>query len=241
MVEAALRPEEGWKRLAAERALGLVRDGMVLGLGTGSTAQYFIEGLGRLLAGGLRLRVAATSAATARQAQALNLPLLQHLERPLDLAVDGADEIDPVLDCIKGRGGALLREKIVAEAAERFVLVADVRKLVPHLGRGPVPVEVLPFLWEQTSRRIAALGGRSLLRGGAATPFLTDNGNLILDVTFEAIPDPAALAARLKAVAGVIEHGLFVGLARSAIVGGPDGVQVLGQALDTAPGPGGGR
>ena len=241
MVEAALRPEEGWKRLAAERALGLVRDGMVLGLGTGSTAQYFIEGLGRLLAGGLRLRAAATSEATARQAQALNLPLLQHLERPLDLAVDGADEIDAALDCIKGRGGALLREKIVAEAAERFVLVADVRKLVPHLGRGPVPVEVLPFLWEQTSRRIAALGGRSLLRGGAATPFLTDNGNLILDVTFEAIPDPAALAARLKAVAGVIEHGLFVGLARSAIVGGPDGVQVLGQALDTAPGPGGGR
>src|SRR5437899_9336298 len=128
MAEAASRPEEAWKRLAAERALGLVRQGMLLGLGSGSTAAYFVEGLGRMVAAGLRVQAVATSAATASQARALGIPLLDRLERPLDLAVDGADEIDPALNCIKGRGGALLREKIVAQAARRFVLIADERK-----------------------------------------------------------------------------------------------------------------
>jgi ribose 5-phosphate isomerase A len=231
MAEAASRPEEGWKRLAAEGALRLVGDGMVLGLGTGSTAFYFVEGLGRLVAGGLRVRAVATSAATASQAQALRIPLVDHLDRSLDLAVDGADEIDPALNCIKGRGGALLREKVIAQAAKRFVLIADAGKLVPRLGRGPLPVEVLPFLWEQTSRRIAELGGRPALRGDASAPFRTDNGNLVLDVAFGSIADPAALAVRLKAIAGVLEHGLFNGLARSAIVAGADGVRVLGEPL----------
>jgi ribose 5-phosphate isomerase A len=241
MAEASSQPEEVWKRLAAERALGLVGEGVLLGLGTGSTAVYFVQGLGRMVASGLRVQGVATSAATASLARALGIPLVERLERPIDLAVDGADEIDPALNCIKGRGGALLREKIIAQAAGRFVLIADERKLVPRLGRGPVPVEVLPFLWEETAHRIAQLGGRPQLRGDAAAPFLTDNGNLVLDVSFEEIADPVALAVRLKAIAGVVEHGLFCGMARTAVIGGPDGVRVLGEAIDPAAPAAGGR
>lgn len=234
MTETGVRGEEQGKRLAAERALLLVRDGMLLGLGTGSTASYFIEGVGRLVAAGLRVSAAATSEETAGRARALRIPLLDAVDRPLDLAVDGADEIDPERNCIKGRGGALLREKIIAQAARRFVLIADDRKLVPRLGRGPLPVEVLPFLWTQTSRRIEALGGRPTLRGDPSAPFLTDNGNLVLDVTFQSIAEPEELDRRLKAIAGVIEHGLFIGLARTAIVGGAQGVRVLGEPVSEA-------
>ena len=234
MAETGARPEERGKRLAAEQALGLVRDGMRLGLGTGSTAAYFIDGLGRLVAGGLRVAAVATSNETAARARALGIPLLDSVDGPLDLAVDGADEIDPTRNCIKGRGGALLREKIIAQAARRFVLIADERKLVPRLGRGPLPVEILPFLWTQTSRRIAALGGHPVLRGDASAPVLTDNGNLILDVTFGSIAEPEDLDRRLKAIAGVIEHGLFIGLARTAIIGGAVGVRVLGEPVSEA-------
>jgi ribose 5-phosphate isomerase A len=187
-----------------------------------------------MVAGGLRVQALATSDASARQARSLGIPLVDRLERPLELAVDGADEIDPALNCVKGRGGALLREKIIAQAAKRFVLIADERKLVPRLGSGPLPVEVLPFLWEETARRMAEQGWRPALRGGAAAPFFTDNGNLILDLSVGAIADPAAFAARLKSIAGVIEHGLFCGMARTAIVAGPESVRVLGEALDPA-------
>jgi len=178
---------------------------------------------------------------TAELAAASGIPVVEDLVGLIDLAVDGADEVDPRLNLIKGRGGALFREKLIAAASKRFVAVVDESKVVDRLGEGVLPVEVLPFLWRSTAERLAVLCKGLKVRGGEETPYLTDNGNLVLDVTFDAIPDPAALAARLKAVAGVIEHGLFIGLARSAIVGGPDGVQVLGQALDSAPGPGGGR
>jgi ribose 5-phosphate isomerase A len=220
--------------LAAERALALVRDGMAIGLGTGSTADYFIQGVGRLVASGMTLSAVPTSRETARKARALGITLLDGIDRPLDVAVDGADEIDPECNCVKGRGGALLKEKVVAQAARRFVLIADESKLVDRLGRGAVPVEILPFLWTQTSRRIEDLGGRPALRGGLESPYRTENGNLILDTSFAAITDPAGLDRALHAVAGVIEHGLFVGTACSAIVAGERGIRVLGESVSEA-------
>ncbi|HYM49667.1 MAG TPA: ribose-5-phosphate isomerase RpiA [Candidatus Limnocylindrales bacterium] len=227
-------PAETWKRLAAERALALVRDGMVIGLGSGSTARYFIEGVARLVRDGVRVRAVASSRLTAALAAQAGIPLLDDLDRELDLAVDGADEIDPACNCVKGRGGALLREKIVAQAALRFVLVADDSKLVARLLRGPLPVEILPFLWRQTRRRIETLGGHGELRGGESAPVVTDNGNWILDVQFEEGIDAASLDGRLHAIAGVVEHGLFVGLARSAIVAGSAGIRVLGEPVSEA-------
>jgi ribose 5-phosphate isomerase A len=225
-----LKPETGvelQKQAAAERALELIRPGMVVGLGTGSTARYFIEGLGRLVQRGIRLEAVVTSSDSRKRAEACGIPLAERVERLIDITVDGADEIDPSLDCIKGRGGALLREKVVATASRRFILIADQSKLVERLGRGAVPVEVLPFLWERTSEAVAALGGKPRLRQGPTGPYKTDNGNLILDVTFQVVD--RQLGERLHEIAGVIEHGLFFGLARAAIVAGPAGTEVLGE------------
>jgi ribose 5-phosphate isomerase A len=218
---------EAQKQAAAERALELVKPGTIIGLGTGSTARYFIEGLARKVRNGLRVQAVATSVETRAQAEAGGIPLTDRVDGSLDLAVDGADEIDPAVNCVKGRGGALLREKIVAHASRRFVLIADETKLVGRLGRGPVPVEILPFLCEATSRSIESLGGRPELRMGAGGPFMTDNGNLVLDTTFGAVD--AALGVALHAIPGVIEHGLFFGMARAAIVGSATGVRILGE------------
>jgi ribose 5-phosphate isomerase A len=218
------------KRAAAERALELVQPGMLLGLGTGTTARHFIAGVGRLVSSGMRLTGVATSRASATQAQALGIPLLDVLERSVDLAVDGADEIDSSLRLIKGRGGALFREKLVAEASARFVVVAEEAKLVSRLGAGVLPVEVLPFLWQRTAARVAALGGSWAVRGGEEAPFLTDNGNLVLDMTFGdgGIADPEGLGRQLKLITGVVEHGLFCGLTSGVILAGAGGVRVLG-------------
>lgn len=220
--------QEAYKRAAAERALDLVRDGMTLGIGTGTTARLFIEGLGRLLAQGMRLRGVATSLASAELARAQGLPIVEG-DPHVDLAVDGADEIDPDLSLLKGRGGALFREKLVAIAAERFVIVADESKLVSRLGSGVLPVEVGQFLWQQTAHRLEALGATSTLRGGAQDPYRTDNGNLIVDLTVAGgIADPGGLATAIKATTGVVEHGLFLGLAGGCIVAGVGGVRILG-------------
>ena len=218
---------EAQKQVAADRALGLVRSGMVIGLGTGTTARYFIEGLGRLVGNGLQVQAIVTSTDSRRRAIASGIPLREQVDGQIDLTVDGADEIDPAVDCIKGRGGALLREKIVAQASRRFVLIADETKLVDRLGRGPVPVEILPFLWERTSYEVAELGGDPVLRPGVDGPYRTDNGNLVLDVRFHRVD--RELDARLHAIPGVIEHGLFFGLAHAAIIGGSSGVRVLGE------------
>jgi ribose 5-phosphate isomerase A len=218
---------EAHKRAAAERALELVRPGMVIGLGTGTTARYFIDGLGNLVGNGLQVKAVVTSNDSNRRAIACGIPLAERVEGLLDLTVDGADEIAPSIDCIKGRGGALLREKIVAHSSRRFVLIADESKLVDRLGRGPVPVEVLGFLWERTGEEIAALGGRPVLRMGPDGPFRTDNGNLILDVRFPLVGSD--LGSRLHAIPGVIEHGLFFGVAHAAIVAGPAGLRLLGE------------
>ncbi|HEX4211807.1 MAG TPA: ribose-5-phosphate isomerase RpiA [Candidatus Dormibacteraeota bacterium] len=220
---------EDYKRVAAEHALTLVRDGMRIGIGTGSTARYFIEGMGRLVGQGMSLRGLPTSELSAELARSADVPLLDASDACLDLAVDGADEVDPELRLIKGRGGALLREKLVASAADRFVVIVDETKLVDRLGRGRLPVEIVPFLWHLTAQRIEALGLSWELRGGREKPFVTDNGNLILDVRGEGqITDPEALGARLENQLGVVEHGLFMGLARACIVAGPGGLRVLG-------------
>jgi ribose 5-phosphate isomerase A len=219
------------KRAAAEKALELVQDGMLLGLGSGSTAKYFTEGVGRLVASGMKVRCVPSSRATAELAAKLGVPIVEELLGAIDLAVDGADEVDPNLNLIKGRGGALFREKIVAAAAKRFVVVVDESKLVKELGVGVLPVEVSPFLWRTTAERLIALGSSLTLRGGAEAPFITDNGNLILDLVFEGgVDNPVKLAVAIKATTGVVEHGLFVGMTDTCIVAGPGGPRMLGRS-----------
>jgi ribose 5-phosphate isomerase A len=161
-------------------------------------------------------------------AQEAGIEVVEDIDRPVDLAIDGADEIDPSLNLVKGHGGALFREKLVALAARRFLVIADDSKLVARLGQSYVPVEVLPFLWRRTGERLLALGDRLELRGGEGTPYRTDNGNLILDLTFEGgLPDPERAAAEIKSISGVLEHGLFLGMASACLVAGPQGVRVL--------------
>jgi ribose 5-phosphate isomerase A len=223
------------KRAAAEAAVALVQDGMVVGLGTGSTAAFAIEVLARRVSQGLRILGVPTSARSAAQAREAGIPLTSLTEhRRVALTIDGADEIAAgSLDLIKGLGGALLHEKIVAMASDRLVIVADAVKLVQLLGATtpdpvPVPVEVVRFGWETTEQRIAALGCHPVLRRRAdGRPFHTDGGNLILDCRFGPIADPAALEHALSGVVGVVETGLFIGMADMALVADDDGVRKL--------------
>ena len=226
-MEAIQMDVESQKRAAAEHAVQLVSPGMLLGLGTGTTAHYFIASLAHRVKQGLEIEAVVTSLDSRRLAEEGGITLIDRIDRSLDLTVDGADEIDPELNCVKGRGGALLREKIVAHASRRFILIADAGKLVSRLGTVPVPIEVLPFLWEATSRSIESAGGRPSRRMTPAGPFVTDNGNLILDTTFDRVD--VRLGVTLNAIPGVIEHGLFFGMARAAIVGTSSGVKVIGR------------
>jgi ribose 5-phosphate isomerase A len=225
-----LTEQDALKKAAAEKALELVRDGMVIGLGSGTTARYFTEGLGRLVADGMKVMGVPSSRGTAELAAENGIPIVTELVGVIDLAVDGADEVDPSLNLIKGRGGALFREKIIAAASKRFVVIVDESKMVEGLGVGVLPVEVLPFLWRTTAERLTTLGPTLTVRGGEETPFITDNGNLILDLTFEGgISDPAATSMALKVTTGVVEHGLFVGMTDTCIVASPDGPRLLGR------------
>ena len=226
---------EAQKRAAAARAVEFVRPGMRLGLGTGSTAKHFVDFLAERVRGGLDVVAVPTSEATRAQAERLGIPLTTLDETPeLDLTIDGADEIAPDLTLIKGGGGALLREKIVAAASGRMLVIADQSKWVATLGRFPLPVEIAPFGAAATRRAVeaatAAAGcpGAALLRKGQnGHAFVTDGGHWLLDAQLQRIGDPQTLAARLSAVPGVMEHGLFIGLARTAIVAGPDGVRLI--------------
>lgn len=226
------------KESAARAALDLVEDGMRLGLGSGSTAARFVAALGERVASGLRVICVPTSEATRTQAERLGIPLSTLDETTqLDLTVDGADEIDDQLRMIKGGGGALLREKIVATASDRMVVIADESKLVAALGLYPLPVEVVRFGLMATIRLIEAIaaetgchGAVALRPGDGDAPFVTDQGNLILDCAFGSIPEPEVLAFSLKRVPGVVEHGLFLGLADLAIVAGRSGVRALRRA-----------
>ncbi len=221
---------DAWKRAAAEAAAALVEDGMAVGLGTGSTAAFAIAALASRVRAGLRLRAIPTSERTAEQARAGAIPLVSFAECPrLDLTIDGADEVARgSLDLIKGLGGALLREKIVAAASDRLVIVADASKLVDRLGaRAPVPVEVVAFGWETTAARLAELGAQPRLRPDGEGAFRTDGGNLILDCAIGLIDDAAALDRTMRAVIGVVETGLFVGMAERVLIAGAEGVRTL--------------
>jgi ribose 5-phosphate isomerase A len=223
---------EAYKRQAAEHALQYVQSGMLLGLGSGSTAKHLLSLLAERLRDGRLHDVAGvpTSEATAELARQLGIPLATLDERPrLDLAIDGADEIDPALCLIKGLGGALLREKIVAASARRFLVIADETKLVAQLGtRAPLPVEVVAFGLPLCTRRLAKLGGTPTLRRLAdGSPFRTDEGHVILDCRFDGIIDPPVLNAAINAIPGVVEHGLFIGIASIVIIAGASGIATL--------------
>jgi ribose 5-phosphate isomerase A len=217
--------QAGQKALAARRAAEEVRDGMVVGLGTGSTAALFLQALAERMRQGLRVVGVATSEATATQARRLGIPLVTLEDRPtVDLDADGADEVAPGGELLKGLGGALLREKIVAAAARRLLIMVDEGKLVRRLGeKAPVPVEVVRFGWRRTAEALRSLGAEPALRGGEADPFVTDGGNYILDCRFPAGTDLAALAPRIKALVGVVEHGLFLGMRPTVFIGHADG------------------
>jgi len=209
--------------MAAESAAAQVASGMTVGLGTGSTAAFVLEALGIRIRDGLRITGVPTSEATAARARELGIPLA--LDVVTDIAIDGADEVDPrTLNLIKGRGGALLREKIVAQATRRFLVVVDETKLVFQLGAGLLPVEVAPFGWQATARRLENLGAQLQRRD-----FVTDNGNYILDCSFGLMDNPESLASQLDHIAGVVEHGLFIGLTAEVHVGKPSGAQILRQ------------
>ncbi|MBV1693948.1 MAG: ribose-5-phosphate isomerase RpiA [Hyphomicrobiales bacterium] len=223
------------KRQAAARALELIEPGMRVGLGTGSTAAKLVELLGAKVKSGFDVLCVPTSEATAAQARSLGIPLTTLDDTPeLDLTIDGADELDAALRLIKGGGGALLREKIVACASDRMVVIADAAKEVATLGRFPLPIEVVRFGLAATRNMIvdmaaeAGCAGEIVLRMGAdGKPYLTDGGNFIVDCRFGTIPDPEALDAVLHDIPGVVEHGLFVGIADAAIIARPTGVVLI--------------
>lgn len=222
------------KKLAAERAVEYVRSGMVLGLGTGSTAKFAVDRLGDLLLQGKLKNIVGvpTSQRTADQAKRLGIPLSTLDDHPeLDLAIDGADEVDPKLNLVKGRGGALLREKMVEMAAKRFIVIVDESKLVPGLGvSGAMPVDVVQFCWKYTAQRLQTLGCEVKLRLEGDKPFVTDNGNYILDCFFkQPMKDPYKVAATIRSFTGVVDHGLFLDMASLVIIAGKDGISLQGK------------
>ncbi len=224
--------QDQWKRAAAEAAAKIVEDGMVVGLGSGSTATLFVDTLGlRVAHDGLRIVGIPTSEKTAVQAHRLNIPLTSFAERTqIDLTIDGADEVKlGSLDLIKGHGGALLREKIVAAASKRMAIVADDTKLVERLGSVvSVPVEVVQYGWQATQRKLDQLGAHSSMRlNPDGKPFITDGGNYIFHCSFGPMENPKEIAHHLDHVVGAVEHGLFLGFASQVFVGGPGGVRTF--------------
>ena len=226
-----------YKKEAAQAAAQLVHNGMIVGLGTGTTAAYLVSELGRRVAEeGLHFTGVPTSERTAEQARSLGIPLATLADvNEIDLTIDGADEVQlGTLALIKGHGGALLREKIVAAASKRMAVIVDETKLVKRLGGTlAVPVEVVPFGWEATERKLRAMGAGTELRPGVDDkPYVTDGGHYILDCAFGPIADPKKIARELDETVGVVEHGLFLGLAKQVLIGGPGGVKILKQGTN---------
>ncbi len=222
--------QDGPRRAAAARAVQEVEDGMVVGLGSGSTVAFAVEALAVRVAKGLRVVGIPTSEATAGLARRLGVPLTSFAEHSrIDVAIDGADQVEwGPLNLVKGLGGALLREKIVASASDRMIFVVDETKLVDRLGgTTPLPVEIISFGWQTVLDRLAAIGCAPLLRLTGDKPFTTDGGNYIADCAIAEIPNPAALEARLASIIGVAESGLFIGLASKIVVGRPTGVEAI--------------
>jgi ribose 5-phosphate isomerase A len=220
---------EAEKAAAAQKSLDFVEDGMVVGLGTGSTAKYAIEFLGERVRSGLKIRGIPTSKASAELARSVGIALITFEDADsVDVTIDGADEIGPGLELIKGGGGALLHEKIVASSSKRLIIVADQHKLAERLGGFPLPVEVIQFAAPPVKRQLEGLGlGPSLRAVASGKPYLTDEGNFIFDCKTGPILDPPALARSLKSITGVVEHGLFIGLASLAVVAGPSGPRIV--------------
>jgi ribose 5-phosphate isomerase A len=220
------------KEAAARASLRFVKDGQVVGLGTGSTAAYFIQLLGEQVKKGLRVRGIPTSVRSGELASSLGIPLTTLDEcQEIDVTVDGADEVDPELRLIKGGGGALLREKIVASATKYYVIITDATKRVPVLGKFPLPVEVIKFAQAVVRKKIEALGAEVELRRGVdGNPYLTDENNYILDCRFGQIPDAGKLARQLSDMPGVVEHGLFIGMASVVLVAGGSEIVELRRA-----------
>jgi ribose 5-phosphate isomerase A len=216
--------EEQAKRAVGRQAVdAYVRDGTCVGLGTGSTAYYAIERVGERIREGWRLRAVATSDETALHCRELGIPLLELADEPIEVAIDGADEVAPDWSLIKGGGGALFREKAVAIAARTFVVIVTERKLVKTLGAFPLPVEVVPYSATYVGREIAALGATVMVRMRDGAPLVSDNGNAILDCAFEAIHEPAPLEAAVRGLHGVVSTGLFIGLTSAVLVAKLDG------------------
>ena len=223
-----LKPEELSKKIAGEKAVDYIEQDMLIGLGTGSTVFWTMQKLAERVKEGLRIQAVPTSTATEELARKLGIPLLTLEDvKELNLVIDGADEISDKLDLIKGGGGALLREKLVALASRKRIIVADSRKLTDKLGGFPLPIEIVRFGWEQTFSRVLQLGCQATLRKAKDSPFITDNGNYILDCKFDEITDPLRLHEQLKLLPGVIETGLFVKLADVVVVGYPDRFELL--------------
>jgi ribose 5-phosphate isomerase A len=213
------------KQRAAAAAAELIMDGMILGLGTGMTASYLVQILGKRVRQGLRIQGVPTSKATQQLAEVEGIPLTTLEEQPvLDLCLDGADEVDPELNLIKGGGGALLREKIVASAARERIIMVDIVKCVDCLGAFPLAVEVIPFGWEVTRGQLQEFGGVSVLRQREGQPFVTDQGHYIIDCALPQIEDARKLSYQLNQLPGVVENGLFVDMTDRLVIGGPDGV-----------------
>jgi ribose 5-phosphate isomerase A len=217
------------KAEAARKSLEYVKDGMVVGLGSGTTATFVIKFLAERVRQGLKIRGIPTSRASGELARSLAIPLTSFDEVAYtDVTIDGADEVAPDLTLIKGGGGALLHEKIVASSSHRLVIVADEHKLVKRLGRFPLPVEVIPFAASPVRVRLEKIGANPALRSAPdGSPYITDEGNFIFDCHYGEIMDPAAVAHTIKSMTGVVEHGLFLGLATVAIVAGPHGARVI--------------
>jgi ribose 5-phosphate isomerase A len=220
------------KREAAIAALDEIKSGMVVGLGTGSTAAHFIRELGARVRAGLRIQGIPTSEASRQLAEEYGVPLTTFAEHSaLDVTVDGADEVSPSLDLIKGLGGALVREKLVARASARLVIVVDSGKLVERLGsRAPIPVEIVPFALDVVRNRLEKMGGEVRVRQQANKPFVSDNGNLVLDWGYGEIGQPDVLEQRLKSMTGVVDCGIFANLARRVIVADPTGIRTIDRA-----------
>lgn len=213
------------KKLAAVQAVHYLKPGMTIGIGTGSTVYWFIQELGKMVKQGFTCQCVPTSAATNEMAVELGIPMIVLNDvDAIDMTVDGADEIDPRLNLIKGGGGALLQEKMVAAASGKLVIIADSSKYVQQLGAFPLPLEVIPYGWKQVQRRLQSSHGIvSALRIKDGQAFITDHGHYILDLAAGAIKDAAALAVVLNAIPGVVENGLFIGMAAAAIIASPDG------------------
>jgi ribose 5-phosphate isomerase A len=220
--------EPNLKKIAAEKAVEWVEDGMTVGLGTGSTAYWAIHRIAERVREGLSIRATASSIRSEELARELGIPLvsIDEIDR-IDLTIDGADEADDRLNLIKGGGGALFREKVLAASSDRFVVIVDESKRVTTLGSFPLPVEIVPFGSRLTMNALKALGGNPAIRTDGDKPYVTDNGNWIADCRFGAIPDPATLSVQLNRIPGVVENGLFVGMASAVVVGTASGAVVL--------------